>query len=259
MNVSKCILLISELFEGGWGTNSTEQPISGPPLHIMTPEHILLWMALCCPWRPWQQVGSHQAPCFFNEEIDTLKGQVPCFRSTQLSETEPKLNSSPAYKLRVIPLVPESSSLNLDGRGLRMDSPKCALESLVPLPSCPDLSVEEEIRASSHTAWNDNAPSAQTCGLEPSARIHYLLANVILTRNSWLGDLALSGLIQPSATFALPVWDAPSTSHSLGLLQRTPKTDPLNMDVQLFKQLPASPLLNHNLIIFLKPKNAPAN
>lgn len=93
-------------------------PSMGPLLSIMALEHVPLWMPFCCPWQPWQYVGSHQAPCLFHEEIDTLKGQVSRSRSTQLSEAEPNLNPESPYKLRVIPLVPKSSSLNSHGRGL---------------------------------------------------------------------------------------------------------------------------------------------
>ena len=73
----------------------------------------------------------------------------------------------------------------------------------------------------------------------------------------WLRQLALSRLIQPAATSPLPVWSAPFTSRS-SLLQRTPRTDPLKMDVQLFKQLPASPLESQRHHFF-RPKNVPPN
>lgn len=84
--------------------------------------------------------------------------------------------------------------------------------------------------------------SARACGLEPITIFHYLPDNVILTRNSCLAKRACCIWIDPpSSHISLPVWSASSASHN-GLLQGTPEADPLKMDVQLFKQLPASPL-----------------
>lgn len=72
----------------------------------------------------------------------------------------------------------------------------------------------------------------------------------------WLRQLALSRLIQPTATSPLPVWGAPFTSHSS--CRGHPRLTPWKrMSSCLNSWLPA--LLNHNVIIFLRPKNVPPN